>query len=144
MSGLIIPAITLWQPWACLIEVGVKPYETRPKAPPKKLIGQRIAIHAAKRPMKLAMMSQEFIDACYDAFGGCHWSHALPLGVVVCTAILAEAVPVEQVTPDLFGDYSPGRWAWKLEDVRPVQPHAPAKGMQLWGWPWTVPEGMHV
>ena len=42
-------AISLWQPWASLIAAGVKPYETRSWAPPRELIGQPIAIHAAKR-----------------------------------------------------------------------------------------------
>src|SRR4051794_23151938 len=46
VSELVLPAITLWQPWACLIEIGAKRYETRSRPPPRKLIGQRIAIHA--------------------------------------------------------------------------------------------------
>jgi len=139
MGELILPAMTLWQPWACLVEVGAKPYETRGKPPPKRLMGRRIAIHAAVRKMRFKDMSQEFIDACYDVFGGCHWSGMLPYGVVVCTAILSDAKPVEEVEHDLFGDYNPGRWAWKLDDVQPIKPHVPAKGRQQWGWPWTVP-----
>lgn len=42
-------AISLWQPWASLIACGAKPFETRHWAPPRELIGQRIAIHAAKK-----------------------------------------------------------------------------------------------
>lgn len=42
-------ALTLWQPWASLIALGVKTIETRSWAAPKSLIGQRIAIHASKR-----------------------------------------------------------------------------------------------
>lgn len=42
-------AISLWQPWASLIACGAKPYETRSWAPPRDLIGQPIAIHAAKK-----------------------------------------------------------------------------------------------
>jgi len=42
-------AISLWQPWATLIACGAKPYETRSFAPPASLIGQSIAIHAAKK-----------------------------------------------------------------------------------------------
>lgn len=34
-----------------------------------------------------------------------------------------------------FGDFSPGRWAWLLEDVQPIVPPIPAKGRQgLWWW----------
>ena len=43
-------ATTLWQPWASLIAIGAKYYETRDYPPPAKLLGQRIAIHAAVRP----------------------------------------------------------------------------------------------
>ncbi len=42
-------AISLWQPWASLIACGAKPFETRSWAPPRSLIGQPIAIHAAKK-----------------------------------------------------------------------------------------------
>ena len=40
--------ISLWQPYASLIAAGVKTIETRGWAPPKRLMGQRIAIHAAR------------------------------------------------------------------------------------------------
>lgn len=42
-------AISLWQPYASLIASGFKPFETRDWAPPRELIGQPIAIHAAKK-----------------------------------------------------------------------------------------------
>jgi hypothetical protein len=45
----IMKAISLWQPWASLIACGAKPYETRSFAPPALLIGQSIAIHAARK-----------------------------------------------------------------------------------------------
>ena len=45
-------AISLWNPWASLIAIGAKPFETRSWAPPAKCIGQRIAVHAALRPIK--------------------------------------------------------------------------------------------
>ena len=46
-------AITLWQPWASMVAMGLKQNETRSWAPPKALIGERIAIHAAKRVPKI-------------------------------------------------------------------------------------------
>ena len=42
-------AITLHEPWATLIACGAKKIETRDWAPPRSLIGERIAIHAARR-----------------------------------------------------------------------------------------------
>jgi len=146
VSTSIIPAITLWQPWATLIAIKAKPWETRGKPPPKKLIGQRIAIHAAARKMRASDYDDDTFAAMTEVLeeDWPHWFHELPLGVVVCTAILSEARPVEAVYPkDLFGDYRPGRWAWKLDDVVPIDP-VPAKGQQLWGWPWKVPPGIQT
>lgn len=47
-------ALTIWQAWTSLIIAGAKPYEFRGWTPPHSLIGQRIAIHAGARPIKLA------------------------------------------------------------------------------------------
>lgn len=44
-------ALTLWQPWASLIVVGAKPFEFRGWRAPRSMVGQRIVIHAAARPM---------------------------------------------------------------------------------------------
>lgn len=139
-----LPAITLWQPWACLIEIGAKPYETRSKPPPKRLIGQRVAIHASARKMRASDVTDEEYEAISDAFPFCNYMEMLPLGVVVCTAVIAEALPVEYVPRDLFGDYSAGRWAWRLEDVRKIVPHIPAKGMQAKGWVWPIPDHVTI
>jgi hypothetical protein len=63
-------ALTLWQPWASLIVVGAKPFEFRgwnfaQRYP--KMLGQRIVIHAAARPMVAAEI-REIVDNL--EFGG--------------------------------------------------------------------------
>jgi hypothetical protein len=131
-----IPAMTLWQPWASLIAIGAKPYETRSRPPPARLIGQRIAIHAARKRVRLKDLDADTLGAISRAPGDARWMDTMPLGSVVCTAVLAEALPVERVSHDPFGDYRPGRWAWRLEDVMPLDPPIPARGAQTWGWPW--------
>lgn len=136
---MTIPAITLWQPYACLIEIGAKPYETRSFKPPPRLIGKQIAIHAAKRKMRHSDFDEETFEAISDAFPHCGWFHSLPLGVVVCTAILSSIHAAETVEADAFGNYAPGRWAWKLDDIEAVNPHVPAIGRQQIGWPWVMP-----
>jgi hypothetical protein len=45
----MIDSISLWQPYASLIAIGAKPFETRHWSPPANLIGKRVAIHAAAR-----------------------------------------------------------------------------------------------
>ncbi|OAN53857.1 hypothetical protein A6A04_13270 [Paramagnetospirillum marisnigri] len=158
-------AITLHQPWASLIAIGAKKFETRSFPPPSKLIGQRIAIHAAVRKcclddLELDVESAEMIS---DALGKSAWNHTLPHGAVVCTAVLAGAYKVASLVEDEaggtialfdlnatlkgspfsssldvdpFGDYSVGRWCWLLKDVQRLPEPVPAKGKQGW-WEWS-------
>ena len=104
-------AISLWQPWASLIAAGVKPYETRSWAPPRELIGQPIAIHAAKRIDKgAAQFAEELmygqhrsggfdladrLDASMagtpDELMGRFGQALMPIGCVVCIARLDAA-----------------------------------------------------
>lgn len=104
-------AISLWQPWASLIACGEKPFETRHWAPPRELIGQRIAIHAAKKvdagaksfaedlmygqhgedgfalADKLTATMKGIPDALMGSFG----MALMPVGCIVCTATLDAA-----------------------------------------------------
>lgn len=61
--------LTVWQPWASLIGIGAKPYEFRGWRPPASIIGQRIAIHAAARPLKIREV-QGLIESINGAEGG--------------------------------------------------------------------------
>ena len=105
-------AISLWQPWASLIACGDKPFETRHWAPPRELIGQTIAIHAAKKVDKdAAAMATDIMygqfdnhgglaerleaswggDECADELMGKFGNTIMPVGCVVCTARLDAA-----------------------------------------------------
>jgi hypothetical protein len=59
-------ALTIWQPWATLIIEGAKPYEFRNWRVPKFIIGERIAIHAGARPMKIAEIRALLIKLASD------------------------------------------------------------------------------
>lgn len=126
-----LPAISLWQPWASFIAIGVKPYETRHWPAPRRLIGQRIAIHAAKRKPE----AEDIV--WWHRIAG--FTNPLPLGAFVCTAILAECLPTDCVKADEFGDYGEGRFAWHLVDPKPIIPSAPARGQQGI-WTWSMPD----
>jgi hypothetical protein len=59
----------------------------------------------------------------------------LPLGEVVATATLADVVPVDQLDADPYGDFTPGRFGWVLDDIERLDPSIPATGRQgLWTW----------
>jgi activating signal cointegrator 1 len=125
MSAIL--AISLWQPWASFIAIGVKPYETRHWVPNRRVIGQRIAIHAAKKPIPREEIFWWKSVSAQDA--------SPPLGAFVCTAILREVLPANAVEADDFGDYGEGRFAWHLTDVELIDPAIPAKGQQgFWMW----------
>ena len=155
-------AITLYQPYAQLIADGRKRFETRSWAPPRKLIGQRIAIHAGKFEDRIA--SAEFGYRHLSAVSNTP-DDIVPTGVVLCTAILRGAyrssgpldtegdptfrlggwVPGSALwgevdghpgyREDDYGDYSFGRWIWWLTDIEVLDPPVEAKGHQgFWEW----------
>ena len=150
MSAASIPALTLHQPWATLIALGIKTIETRSWPPPRAIIGRRLAIHAGRAidPNPAAVV------AALRAHYGQGWPGAIPKGAVVACATVKAARQVAgadarrpryvrtkegPVLPvDPYGDFSVGRWLWLLDDVAPLEPPAPASGRQRI-WYWTPP-----
>jgi hypothetical protein len=127
LKGNGMPAISLHQPWASFIAIGVKPYETRHWRAPQQYVGRWIAIHAAKhKPERDDVEWWHRVSGTQDP---------LPLGAFVCTAFLGAIVPAEKVPFDEFGDYGEGRFAWHLLDPQPINPPIPAIGRQgFWQW----------
>ena len=151
-------AISLWTLWAMLIALGHKKIETRSWKAPDYLIGQRMAIHATKAmPVLARILCREFAKLLGINIYTGSWLYNLehgvgPFGKVVATARLAGCEKIisnekyhrmaclesgrDVVGNEYhFGDYTPGRYAWILEDVQPLKEPVPAKGMQrLWNW----------
>lgn len=157
-------AITLHQPSADLVAVGLKLYETRSWAPAVNLLGEQIAIHAGKRKPTAYDLAGPVGDAVLKH------NLTLPLGVVVATARLLEAYRVEGVDPDKpghvlvertrkpfwyadhreydrtlsiprdhYGDFSAGRWIWRLSNIVRVETPIPLNGHQkFWDLPMPV------
>lgn len=128
-------AITLWQPWATLIAIGAKRYETRSWSPHYR---GPLAIHAAKTGRDIARYrGRPKIEEALTRAG--YSFDTLPLEAMVCTARLEEVLPAEVVVrqglADDFGDYGAGRFAWRLVDVRPLVEPVPTRGWQgFWEW----------
>ncbi len=144
-------AISLTEPWAQLVALGAKRVETRSWATAYR---GPLAIHAAKGfpgwakdlcvstvflealgwPRPNGVITQSWLDETNDRI------KSLPRGVVLATCRLVECVRTEKMTflsaEELaFGDYSPGRWAWILEDITVLPEPVPAKGaLGLWEW----------
>lgn len=165
-------AITIWQPWASLLAIGAKKYETRSWATNYR---GPIAIHAAKKdPCMISFIGlDEFDAAASEALEKAGQSYTwclLPKGKIIATAELvnvwyivahpgtnidiAKHIPIgaESMTNDkhatdfsdyfvpteqeiLFGDWTPGRYAWELANVKMLPEPIPAKGQQrIWNW----------
>jgi hypothetical protein len=154
--------LTLTQPWATLVAIGAKHIETRSW---ETLYRGPLAIHAAagygkggRRGHQELCGTEPFCSvlnaACerhYRPWSGLRDMVAhpfMPLGAIVATCELQSVVRVEildsYVHHDLFtmtdqerafGDYTPGRFAWLLANVRPLPAPIPAKGaLGLWTW----------
>lgn len=159
----IMKALTIWQPWATLIAIGAKPYEFRGWRPPRALIGERIAIHAGARPMKLIELRDllnglvnpaEYGQPCLHAeialpflqrlLDNHHLKipHALPLSHIMCTAVLGESKSGADCARE-FGEVAGNdsdregtfNWGWSLTDIEAMTPPEPARGAQgFWNW----------
>ena len=137
-------ALSLWQPWASLIAVGAKTVETRSWAAPQALVGQRIAVHAAKRASELHWVNlpifHDALKRAEDAGDLALIDGRLPLGCIVASAVLVECFRMDHDTcmavhddmPEeyAFGDWRPGRFGWQLSELEPVAEPIPYRGAQ--------------
>jgi hypothetical protein len=141
--GSRIPALTLWQPWASLAMIGAKRHETRSWPIPTRLYGHRIALHAGVGKPPASMVTEDLEELCTRSFGA-DWRRTLTFGAVLGTCTVSghwrtEAFPGEIAKDDLVsGIWTPGRWAWRLDDLLPLPEPVPASGAQGI-WNWTVP-----
>ena len=159
-------ALTIQQPWASLITMGVKIIETRSWS--SKYRGP-LAIHAGLKKANIdddAEVWEPLLDP--DRVG--RLRTPLNLGAVVATCELVAVVPIftvdglfsasgasnrprveaegdeawfsvsgegdwQDISDQLsYGDFSPGRFAWLLSNIIPIDP-IPVKGHQgLWNW----------
>ncbi|MMZ58417.1 hypothetical protein D1872_203980 [compost metagenome] len=145
-------AITIIQPFATLIAIGEKEFETRSWT--TKYRGP-LAIHAGKKVYK-ELCYQEPFKSVLAKHG--YTADNLPTGAIVAKAYLQNCYKVARPTngngpvflsaggktigwggvmPNeyYFGDYSNGRYAWKMENVNIILDQIPVKGQQgLWNW----------
>lgn len=128
-------ALSLWQPWSTAMARGHKTIETRSWATPYRGL---VAIHAAKETSDIEKAQGMLEEAWLGTDALPPWDNpaAWPLGCVVAVGLLVDCVLTVSIKGTLskrelaFGDYSAGRWAWVFEDLRPVFPVVPCKGMQ--------------
>lgn len=125
-------AITLTQPWATCVALGVKHYETRPfqvsyRGPLAIHAGKGLALVHGKKGLAEMLGRRPFQELELVP-------EALPLGRIVAVCELTDCLPTVEVDdPDEFGWYAPGRFAWRLENVVAVPEPIEASGhLGLW------------
>jgi len=148
-----VKALTIYQPWASLIAVGSKMYETRSWQTDYR---GPIAIHAGLKFINdfdegFAEIAHEKLKARLPGFT---FMHKLPRGCVIAIAELSDCWRIIERTggqiimisgynkkllsshnEHIFGDFAPGRYAWELTNVKPLPEPVPARGQQgLWEW----------
>lgn len=149
--------LTLWQPWASAIALGLKRIETRSWSVPNR---GDLLIHAAGKwsreqdghKARLVRVAAELLGE--DDPRVAALDEVLPLGCAVAVARLGftrltcamvagqfgRPEPWINTIPPLeraFGDFGPDRYGWVLEDVRPLRPAIRCAGAQGL---WPVPE----
>ena len=121
-------ALTVRQPWASLIAGKRKRYETRSWLTHYRGL---LAIHAGKNASEI---QNEDIGR-------------FPLGAIVAVAEIVQCHRTEDIRDSLcdealgVGDFSSGRFAWELHNVKSIEPPIPARGFQgLWEWMGEFPQ----
>ena len=158
-------AITLWQPWASLLACGAKQYETRSWATNYRgpiaihaAITRKYYCTAGYQDIMIEAAHdkrwQEYLMQCADTE-----EHEIPFGAVIATAELVECHRIQKDPKThrfcgygndgrvtklpiflpkneyLFGDWTPGRFAWEFANMKILVRPVPAKGKQgLWEW----------
>lgn len=145
----MIRILSLWQPWAtyCVLPdpfkgAPAKEWETRAWKP-KQSLPFDVAIHATQR-IERSLLELPGVRSLERRLGG--FTHAS--GQVIAVARIVEVRPTEELMPPsgdmqidgleaMLGDYSPGRYALRLADVRPLRNPVRLRGKQsvLWEAP---------
>lgn len=142
----VVKALTLTQPWASLVAVGAKRYETR--SWPTSYRGP-LAIHAAKglspiggkTGLRQIWHLQPTFRQALEA-GGFSFPEQLPLGAIVATCELVDVLATGTLIlgedaiargEEGFGDFAAGRFAWQLRNVKRLETPLPCGGqLGLW------------
>jgi len=136
-------AISLYDPWATLISISMKKWETR-----SWFTSHRgpIAIHSTKKfdeEDRSICLCEPFRSALVA--GGIKTLGDMPRGAIIAVGRLVGIARAEDERASLseqeraFGDYSDGRFAWVFADVRRLPEPVPCSGLQGL---WTLPDAI--
>lgn len=118
-------AISLWQPWASAMAMGLKANETRFW---RTYMKGNLVICSAQR--RLSKTEKKQFDHLLKRTGT-----DLPYGFALCVVDLFECIPASEglelsETEWMFGDYGYQRWVWRTRNLRRFSKPFPVKGKQ--------------
>lgn len=134
--------LSLWQPWASAMAIGLKTIETRHWSTNYR---GPLAIHAALRWTR-----EEQLWGAYMA--ALHGEQVLadpPRGVIVAVGVLVDIERTEDLVPgsdlelprlteteEMWGNYGSKRFGWIFKNLIALHEPIPMRGKQgLWNWP---------
>jgi hypothetical protein len=117
-------AISLYQPWATLVVLGIKRLETRRWQTTHSGL---LAIHASRTfPAEGRELCRQEPFRSLLARAGFSDEYELPRGALLGMVQLRRCLRIEEIDLESLaeaertaGDFSPGRWAWVLEQAEP-------------------------
>lgn len=133
-------AITVQQPWAGLLVLGIKRYETRSWNTKHR---GRIAIHSsAKVTAEGKQLMDELCEMFPDRFfeGSRAYEMCTSTGHVLGLVKIEDTYSTNVTKPKnpgelMLGDYSPGRWFWWCREPEAYLTPIPATGrLMIWEW----------
>lgn len=128
--------LSVMQPWATLLVLGIKRLETRTWRTAQR---GTLAIHAARRRMREDVPAEmrARVLAVQRQLGIETWGEAYPRGAILGVVDLLDCVKVEDLAPDepdererSLGDFTPNRWVWRLARPRPLAMPLLVRGQQ--------------
>lgn len=131
-SSSTVKAISLWQPWASLIPLKLKQYETRSWKTNYR--GKLLICSTAK---ETKAQYQQYLKICNEVELP-PWNETnFLLGCAIaicdlmdCIEMTAEFISKQSTSEILCGDWQVGRYAWKLENIQPITEPFAVKGKQ--------------
>lgn len=128
--------ISLYQPWASAMALGLKKIETRGT----RILGRGLtAIHAAKKWDE----DLEYEAADFSRLFNAPGLIDAPRGYIIAVGRIVDCVPTEELLgkisnqEEMLGNYAPGRYGWIFEDIVKLDEPIPVRGQQ---GQWDTPD----
>ena len=151
-----LKALTIEQPFATFVVLGLLPFISRAAAAPRWAARRRIVIHAGGRPLsddecsflsdriafgEMAGLRPELVDQAQELLRRQRWAdhETFPRSAGLGLAFLGTPRRADEALNAAMlarADVDPDRWIWPLRDPEPFAAPIPVRGQRgFWRWP---------